>query len=418
MKILVIGSGGREHALVWKLAQSKKVSQIFAIPGNGGMYEIAECYPEIEYEKNFDPLIQFVKEKQIDLTIVGPEDPLSNGIVDAFEKQGLKIFGPNQKASQMEASKGFAKEIMQQAKIPTGAFSLFTDLNQALQYIEKINYPMVIKADGLAKGKGVFIIKNKEEAIETLKQIMEKKVFGASGDKVIIEEFLQGDEITVLGFTDGETIQIMPFSRDHKKLLDNDQGPNTGGMGAFAPVKYAEKDIKFIRDKILYPAIQTLKRNNIIYKGVLYAGLIKTKDGFKVLEFNARLGDPEAQVILPLLKTDLVDVVEAILHQRLKQLKIKWDNKKVVTVVAVSQGYPDHYEKGIDIRRIKNVKDVIVFHAGTKINNNVLLTNGGRVLNVTAITNEFVKSRDKVYKALKQIRFKGIFYRKDIGKKR
>ncbi len=417
MKILVIGSGGREHALVWKLAQSKKVEQIYAVPGNGGMYELAECHPEIEYEKNFNDLIQFVKERKIDLTIVGPEDPLSNGVVDVFENEGLKIFGPNQKAAQMEASKGFAKEIMQQANIPTGAFSLFTDLNQALQYVEKINYPIVIKADGLAKGKGVFIINNKNEAINILHQIMEKKIFGDAGNKVIIEEFLQGDEITVLGFTDGETIQLMPFSRDHKKLLDNDQGPNTGGMGAFAPVRYDISDVGFIRDKILNPVIQTLKRNHIIYKGVLYAGLIKTKDGFKVLEFNARFGDPETQVILPLLETDLIDIIEAILQQRLKQLKIKWGNKKVITVVAVSQGYPDHYEKGMEIRGIKNVKDVIVFHAGTKINNNVLLTNGGRVLNVTAITNQFIKSRDKVYQALKQISFKGIFYRKDIGKK-
>jgi len=418
VKVLVIGSGGREHALVWKISQSPKVDKIYAVPGNGGMYDIAECYPDIPYENNFSQLIKFAKKEKIDLVIVGPEDPLANGIVNAFEKSNIKAFGPIKKAAQIEASKSFAKKIMKKANIPTGEYKLFTDFKKAKEYIETQKFPIVIKADGLAKGKGVFIVKNKKSAEEVLDNILNKKIFGKAGEKVLIEEFLEGEELTVLCFTDGKTISLMPYSRDHKRLLDNDKGPNTGGMGAFAPVKYSPKDTEEILNKILKPLIKTLSQQDIIYKGVLYAGLIRTKNGFKVLEFNCRFGDPETQVILPLLQTDLIDIIEHIIKGQLNKLNIKWSNKKIMTVCAVSKGYPGKYQKGLAIRGIKNIKDrnLMIFHAGTKINNNVLLTNGGRVLNITGIDTSFKNVRKKVYNTLTKIHFHGIFYRKDIGK--
>lgn len=419
MKVLVIGSGGREHAICWKLEQSKKVTEIHAIPGNGGMYELAECYPDIPYEKNFSGIIKFIKQKKIDLTIVGPEDPLANGLVDTLQKHKFKVFGPNKKAAQLEASKDFAKKIMHKGNIPTGAYKTFTDYEKAIQYLKKIKLPIVIKADGLAKGKGVFIVKNRFNAEKILEDIMIKKIFQQAGKKVIIEEFLEGDEFTVLSFVDGKNISVMPLSRDHKKLLNNDKGPNTGGMGAFAPVPLLKKDYDELMNKILRPFIKTLNKEKILYQGVLYTGLIKTNEGFKVLEYNCRFGDPEAQVILPLLQTDLIDIIEKINKKRLNTLKIKWSNKKIMTVVAVSKGYPGSYKKGLEIRGAKQTSDSseVIFHAGTKIDTNRLLTNGGRVLNITAIANNFKECRRQVYSMIKKIHFNGIFFRDDIGKK-
>ena len=419
MRVLVIGSGGREHTIIWKLKQSSRVSEIYAIPGNGGMYDIAECYPDIPYEQNFSKIINFVREKKIGLTIVGPEDPLSNGIVDTFKKNGLRIFGPSKKAAQLEGSKDFAKKIMIKGNIHTAMHKAFTDHGKALDYLKKINFPIVIKADGLAKGKGVFIVKSRPKAIKILKDIMINKIFQQAGNKVIIEEFLDGEEYTVLSFVDGKTFSVMPLSRDHKRIFDNDKGPNTGGMGAFAPLKLPAKDYNEIMNNILHPMIKILNKEKIVYKGVLYTGLIKTRQDFKVLEFNCRFSDPEAQVILPLLETDLIDVIEAVEKGQLNKLNIKWSNKKIMTVCAVSKGYPGKYNNGYAIRGLRAVKDkeVMIFNAGTKINNNTLLTNGGRVLNITCMSNNFREVKKKVYTVLKKIYFKDMFYRKDIGKK-
>ncbi len=419
MKVLVVGSGGREHTLIWKLKKSPKVSAIYAVPGNGGMYDIAECYPDIPYEKNFSKIIKFVKDNKIDLTIVGPENPFANGITDEFRKNRLRIFGQSKKATMLESSKNFAKKIMEKGNIPTSKYRLFTDYKKAVKYLNRIDFPLVIKADGLAKGKGVFIIETKQQGIAALNSIMIKKEFDQAGNKVIIEEFLDGKEFTVLSFVDGKNISVMPLSRDHKKLLDNDKGPNTGGMGAFAPIKIPSKDYNEIMNNILLPTIKILNKEKITYKGVLYTGLIKTKNGFKVLEFNCRFGDPEAQVILPLLETDLIDIITAIEKGTLNKLNIKWSNKKTMTVCAVSKGYPGKYNKGYPIRGLKAItdKNLIIFNAGTKINNNTLLTNGGRVLNITCIAKNLQECRKKIYNYLKKIHFCGIFYRKDIGNK-
>jgi phosphoribosylamine--glycine ligase len=415
MKVLVIGSGGREHCIVSKISESPKVKKIYAIPGNGGIYHHAECFPEFNYEKDLNKIKDFAIKNNIDLTIVGPEDPLAAGIVDLFEKNKLKIFGPSKKAAQIEASKSFAKKIMYKMNIPTGKAEIFVNYKDAINYLKNLKtFPVVIKADGLAKGKGVSIVKNLKEAKDILDKIMNKKIFGNAGNKVLIEEFLEGEELTILAFTDGKTIKIMPPARDYKRLLDKNKGPNTGGMGAFAPVKISNEDLNFIINKILYPVIEGLKNEGIIYKGVLYAGLIKTNEGFKVLEFNCRFGDPEAQVILPLLKTDLIDIIEAVINQKLDEIKIKWLKKKAVLVVAASNGYPYEYKKYQRITGINDVKKVKIFHAGTVIQNNVLLTNGGRVLNVVGISKSFEKARKIVYENLKLINFNGMIYRNDI----
>lgn len=420
MRILVIGSGGRENAIVWKLSRSSRVEKIFAVPGNGGIYEFAECHPEIGYEKDFSGLIRFVREKGIDLTVVGPEDPLANGIADAFRKAGLALFGPGRNAAQMEASKHFAKKIMKEGDIPTARFSVFSDFKKAVRFLPSLQFPVVIKADGLAKGKGVFIVREKNGAARVLESIMKKKIFSSAGNKVLIEEFLEGEEVTVMAFTDGEAVRMMPASQDHKRLLDNDEGPNTGGMGAFAPVFLSRKERDEIEKRVFLPALRTLQKHGIVYRGVLYAGLIRTRDGFKVLEFNCRFGDPETQVILPLLRTDLTDIIRSVLDGKLGRLRIKWKKRKVLCVVAVSQGYPDHYEKGCPIRGLadaRKTKGVTIFHAGTRIENNVPVTSGGRVLNVTAVSRRFRTARGKAYEALEKISYKGLFYRRDIGRK-
>lgn len=418
MRVLVIGSGGREHTIVWKIAQSRKVSHIFAIPGNGGMYELAECFPEFNPEKDINKIVKFAKEKRIDITIVGPEDPLAKGIVDVFQKNGLYIFGPVKKAAMLEASKSFAKRIMKKKNVPTAESETFTDAEKALSYLKNSKYPIVIKADGLAKGKGVFVVETFKQAREVIDNIMKKKIFGKAGNRVVIEEFLKGDELTVLAFTDGNTIEIMPPARDYKRLKENNKGPNTGGMGAFAPVNVPKKELKHIKEKIFIPVINGMNEEGIKYKGVLYAGLIRTSQGYRVLEFNCRFGDPEAQVILPLLKTDLIDIIEAVIDEKLDKIKIKWRNQSVVTVVLASGGYPYKYQKLLRINGLRSIKketETIIFHAGTIVQNNVCLTNGGRVLNVTSIAKSFKKARTIAYKAIKSIYFKNMVYRKDIG---
>ncbi|MBN1897964.1 MAG: phosphoribosylamine--glycine ligase [Spirochaetes bacterium] len=417
MKVLVIGSGGREHTLVWKLSQSKKVDKIYAIPGNGGMYEMAECYPLFDPEKDIDQIVKFARENKVDLTVVGPEDPLSGGIVDAFQKNRLKVFGPIKKAAQIEASKCFAKRIMNQNNVPTGRFAVFADLKKALTHIKTIKYPTVIKADGLAKGKGVFIVNTFSQAKNVLDDIMKKKAFGPAGEKVVIEEFLQGKETTVLGFSDGHTVSLMPLSRDYKRLKDHNKGPNTGGMGAFAPVRIPGRELQYIKDKIFLPTLRGLEKEGAKYKGVLYAGLIKTDEGYKVLEFNCRFGDPETQVVLPLLKTDLVDILMAVIEEKLDKIKIKWKKRTCIAVVMASGGYPGKYEKGIRISGLRGKKEpgVMIFHAGTKVKDNVCCTNGGRVLNVTAVARTFEKASKMAYNAMKDIYFKGMVFRKDIG---
>ncbi len=418
MRVLVIGSGGREHAIVWKIAQSKKANKIFAIPGNGGIYEYAECHPEISPEKEPNKIVSFVKNNKIDLTIVGPENPLASGLADKLEKNGLKVFGPVKEAAKIEASKSFAKKIMTLANVPTAQYAEFTSFEKASDYLEKIKFPVVIKADGLAKGKGVFIVNTLNGAKNVIKDIMINQVFGSAGNKIIIEEFLKGKELTVLAFTDGKTVKIMPASRDYKRALDNDKGLNTGGMGAFAPVNINSKEIKFIKEKIIEPVVKTLKKKGIKYKGVIYAGLIKDKDGYKVLEFNCRFGDPETQVVLPLLKTDLLDIMMAVVNEKLNSIKIEWEKKSAVTVVAASAGYPEAYKKLLRISglRSKFDKDVILFHAGTIIKENICLTNGGRVLNMTGVGKTKSEALKKAYKNLKLIYFKGMRHRKDIGK--
>lgn len=418
MKVLVIGSGGREHAIVWKLAQSRVVDKIYCTPGNAGIAQIAECV-EIE-NKDFSDLIDFVKYEWIDLTVVGPEDPLAKGIVDAFEKEKRKIIGPTKAAAQIESSKVFAKEFMKRHKIPTAEYKIFTSYTHAEEYIRMKGTPIVIKADGLAAGKGVFVCQNYDEAVNALKLIMKEKIFGAAGEKVVIEECLQGKEVSYLVFTDGKTIIPMVTSKDHKRLLDNDEGPNTGGMGTFSPNPIITQELeREILETIIKPTVKGLKQEGIPYRGILYAGLMIVNGKPYVLEFNCRFGDPETQVILPRLETDLVDIFMAIAEQKLNKVDVKWSNKASLCVVLASEGYPGKYKKGIPIKgldMIKDLKDVIVFHAGTKFNEEgIIVTNGGRVLGVTALGNDLQEARQKAYSAVGLINFEGMQYRKDIG---
>lgn len=418
MKVLVIGSGGREHAIIWKLAQSRVVDKIYCAPGNAGISEIAECI-EVE-NKDFSALVDFVKYEWIDLTVVGPEEPLAKGIVDVFQKEGRRIIGPTKLAAQIESSKVFAKEFMKRHKIPTAEYKVFTSYTHAEEYIRLKGTPIVIKADGLAAGKGVFVCQNYEEAFEALRLIMKEKVFGAAGDKVVIEEFLSGKEASYLVFTDGKNIIPMVTSKDHKRLLDNDEGPNTGGMGTFSPNPIITPELeKEILETIINPTIKGLKQEGIVYKGILYAGLMIVNNKPYVLEFNCRFGDPETQVILPRLETDLVDIFMAISEQKLNKVEVKWKSDASLCVILASEGYPGKYKKGVPItglEMVKNIKDLFVFHAGTKFNEEgKIVTNGGRVLGVTALGKDIKEARQKVYSAIELIKFEGMQYRKDIG---
>src|SRR5690554_5607302 len=384
MRILVIGSGGREHAIVWKLAQSEKTEKIFCIPGNGGIEQLAQCIPgdieDIEY------LVNFAKENNIDLTMVGPELPLTLGIVDAFQKEGLKIFGPTKRAAQLEGSKAFSKKFMEKYHIPTARYIDCKSEEEALLALREFTYPLVIKADGLAAGKGVIIAQGEQEARECVSEMMIDGVFGEAGKRIIIEEFLEGREISLLVFLDSKNYVPMITAQDYKRALDNDQGLNTGGMGGISPSPiYNDELHKRVLDEILDPTFKGIKAENLEYRGVLYFGLMITKEGPKVLEYNVRFGDPETQVILPRLETDLMEIFEGMQKQRLSDIEIKWNDKKVVCVVLASGGYPEAYEKYKEITGLENVEnDTIVFHAGTAIKENKLVTNGGRVLGVTS----------------------------------
>ena len=418
MKVLVIGSGGREHAIIWKLAQSRVVDKIYCTPGNAGISEIAECV-EVE-SKDFSALLDFVKYEWIDLTVVGPEDPLANGIVDIFQKDGRKIIGPTKAGAQLESSKVFAKDFMKRHKIPTAEYKVFTSYAHAEEYIRLKGTPIVVKADGLAAGKGVFVCQNYNEAIDALKLIMKEKIFGSAGDRVIIEQCLYGKEVSYLVFTDGKSIIPMVTSKDHKRLLDNDEGPNTGGMGTFSPNPIITPELEIeILETIIKPTIKGLKQDGIVYKGILYAGLMIVNNKPYVLEFNCRFGDPETQVILPRLETDIIDIFMAIVEQKLNKVDVKWKNEASLCVILASEGYPGKYEKGIPIyglEMFKGLKDIIVFHAGTKFDDEgKVVTNGGRVLGVTTLGKDIKEARQKAYSAVQLIKFEGMQYRKDIG---
>lgn len=418
MKVLVIGGGGREHAIVWKLSQSRRVDKIYCMPGNAGISEIAEC---IDVHNDLEALLDFVKYEWIDLTIVGPEEPLSKGIVDLFEKEGRKIIGPNKMAAMLEASKVFAKDFMRRYGIPTAEYRVFTSYLHAEDYVRVKGTPIVIKADGLAAGKGVFVAKTVDEAIEALRLIMKERVFGDAGERVVVEDFLDGEEASFMAFCDGKTVIPMVSSQDHKRVYDNDEGPNTGGMGAYSPAPVITEEIKkIIMNKIMLPVIRGMRSEGIKYKGILYAGLM-IKNGFPyVLEFNCRFGDPETQSVLTRLKTDLVDISFAMIEERLSEMELEWRPEASVCVVLASRGYPGKYEKGkvIDgIDKLKGLNDLYVFHAGTGFNNGDLVTSGGRVLGVTALGKDIKEARDKVYNAIKEIHFDGMHFRKDIALK-
>lgn len=417
MKILVIGSGGREHALVWKIAQSPIVKKIYCSPGNGGISRICKCV-DIEVT-DLKGLADFASKKQIDLTIVGPEKPLAFGIVDFFQKQGLPIFGPSKMAAEIESSKIFSKYIMKKYKIPTAGYSDYSDYNQALKAINAKNPPFVIKADGLAAGKGVILCSSRSEAFDGLDMIMKAKKFGNAGNRVIIEDYLEGEEVSILAVTDGDDFVLLPHSQDHKPIFEGDTGPNTGGMGAYSPAPLlSDRIINIVNKKILSPVIKGMKNEGRPYKGVLYAGLMITSRGPKVLEFNCRFGDPETQAILPLLDSDIVSLMMASINREISQYKIKIFNKTAVCVIMASGGYPGEYEKGTIIKgldSLDNLTDVIVFHAGTKIKGRDIVTSGGRVLGITAVGDTIKSSVEKAYNSIGKITFDGAYYRKDIA---
>ncbi|MDD4753991.1 MAG: phosphoribosylamine--glycine ligase [Desulfitobacteriaceae bacterium] len=417
MKVLVVGGGGREHALVWKLAQSPKVDKIFCAPGNAGIARLAECIDIASDDIN--ALLDFAVKNRIDMTVVGPEAPLTAGLADRFAEAGLKVFGPAKRAAEIEGSKTLAKEIMEKYQIPTAKYRVFTEAAPAIEYIKKIGVPVVVKADGLAAGKGVIIAEDMDTALSAVKQIMEEKVFGAAGNKLLVEEFLEGEEVSVLAFSDGTCVVPMVSSQDHKRAYDNDQGPNTGGMGAYSPAPvYTTEMAEIVLEKILQPTIDGLKAEGRTYRGVIYAGLMITKDGPKVLEYNARFGDPEAQPVLMRLETDLVDIMESVLEGRLKQQEICWSPEAAVCVVLASGGYPGTYEKGKEIFGLnQNGPGSYAFHAGTAIKDAKIVTSGGRVLGVTARSASIEDAISAAYKEAEKINFAGVHYRRDIGAK-
>lgn len=417
MRILVIGSGGREHALVWKCKQSPKVTEIFCAPGNGGIEEIATCV-NIN-PTDIDELLQFAKQMEIDLTIVGPEAPLIEGIVDLFTEHGLPIFGPSKQGAMIEGSKKVAKQLMQKYDIPTASYQVFTDPVKAKEYVRKQGAPIVIKADGLAAGKGVIVAQTLQEAEDAISQIMEEKVFGVAGAEVVIEEFLTGQEISLMAFVDHHTCKPMVISQDHKPVFDDDQGPNTGGMGAYSPVpQIADSIVNRAIEEILLPITEAFRQEKISYRGVLYAGLMITEQGPKVIEFNARFGDPETQVVLTRLQTDLIEIMQSVVEDRLQEQDIHWSDEAAVCVVMTAGGYPSHYRTGDKIVGLSEPSaSQVVFHAGTKIFDGQVVTNGGRVLGVTGIGRKLEEAKELAYKQVKQISFADVHYRTDIADK-
>ena len=419
MKILIVGSGGREHALAWKIAQSPKVvDKIYCAPGNAGIAEYAECVDIAAME--FDKLAAFAKEKEIDLTVIGMDDPLVGGIVDVFEAQGLRVFGPRKNAAILEGSKAFSKDLMKKYDIPTAAYENFDDPKKALAYLEHADFPIVLKADGLALGKGVLICNTLEEAKDGVKSIMLDKKFGSAGNQMVIEEFMTGREVSVLSFVDGKTIRIMTSAQDHKRALDGDQGLNTGGMGTFSPSPfYAEEVDAFCRKYIYQKTVDAMAAEGREFKGIIFFGLMLTPKGPKVLEYNARFGDPEAQVVLPRMKNDIIDVFEACVDGTLDQIELEFEDNAAVCVVLASDGYPVKYDKGLEIRGLENFKDkegYYVFHAGTKFKDGKIVTNGGRVLGVVATGDDLKKARANAYEAVKLVDFDNKYCRSDIGK--
>ncbi|MDO7788414.1 phosphoribosylamine--glycine ligase [Desulforamulus aquiferis] len=417
MKILVVGGGGREHALVWKLRQSPRVTQVYCAPGNAGISQMATCI-NIQAGDVYG-LLDFAKGEGIDLTVVGPEIPLTNGIVDIFEKEGLRVFGPSRVAAEIEGSKALAKDIMDKYNIPTARYATFENPEEAKEYVQKYGAPCVVKADGLAAGKGVIVAMDDETALAAVDIIMAQRIFGQAGDRVVIEEFLQGEEVSVLAFVEGDTIIPMISSQDHKRVGDNDTGPNTGGMGAYAPAPvYTEELAKVVERDILRPTVKAMASEGRNYRGVLYAGLMITPQGPKVLEFNARFGDPETQPVLSLLETDLVDIIDAILENRLAQQEVKWKDGASVCVVMAAGGYPGKYLKGQEIKGLDQAREgVEVFHAGTTTKDGKVVTDGGRVLGVTAIGKDIPEAIQRVYQAVESINFQGAHYRKDIAQR-
>ncbi|WP_020062894.1 phosphoribosylamine--glycine ligase [Bacillus sp. 123MFChir2] len=412
MNVLVIGRGGREHALAWKFAGSKQVEAVYVAPGNEGMKDVAT--PIAIDENNFDALIAFAKENNVGLTFVGPEIPLMNGIVDRFEEAGLRVFGPNQAAAVIEGSKAFTKELMKKYDIPTAAYETFTNYEEAVAYIEKVGAPIVIKADGLAAGKGVTVAMTLEEALQSLKEMLQDVKFGEASKKVVIEEFLDGQEFSLMAFVNGKTVHPMVIAQDHKRAFDGDKGPNTGGMGAYSPVpQIPESAVAEAIETVLYPTAAAMIQEGRSFTGILYAGLILTSEGPKVIEFNARFGDPETEVILPRLESDLVDVCNHVLDG--KELTLEWSEEAVIGVVLASKGYPESYEKGAVIKGLETLEGVIVFHAGTDVKDGEFVTNGGRVLFVACKETDLQAAKDKVYKEIAKIESDGLFYRSDIG---
>lgn len=419
MDILVIGSGGREHAIVWKIAQSRNAGRIYCAPGNAGIAKIAECLPISATD--IQSLNDFAKDRNIGLTIVGPEAPLVLGIVDKFRSDGLRIFGPLSFAAQLEGSKAFSKNLMQKYGIPTAEARVFRDKDLAIRYISEVGGPLVVKADGLASGKGVMVCFSADDAADAVNMTMSQRVFGEAGAQVVIEEYLEGEEASFLVFTDGKTVIPMPPSQDHKRALDADRGPNTGGMGAYSPVRSVDSRMQDrIMDEVMLPAISAMRTEGCPYEGILYAGIMLTSDGPKVLEFNSRFGDPEAQPILMRLKSDLLDIMNAVVDRRLEEIKIEWSDIQSVCVVVAAGGYPDKYSTGdiiTGLEDIEEMNDVIVFHAGTRLDGNKIVTAGGRVLGVTAVGKEMSDAISRAYEGVGRIHFKGMQFRKDIGKR-
>ena len=419
MKVLVVGGGGREHALVWKIAQSPRVKKIFCAPGNAGIAKLANCVPIGAAE--IDKLLAFARDEKIDLTVVGPEDPLSKGIVDQFEAAGMRVFGASQKAARIESSKSFAKAIMEKYGIPTAKGKTFTRLAQAQAYVKKMGVPLVVKADGLAAGKGVIVCSTEKMALDALKQIMVDREFGEAGDRVVVEECLVGEEASFLAFTDGKTVLPLPSSQDHKPVFDDDKGLNTGGMGAYSPAPVVDGYLHHrIMNEVMIPMVKGMAAEGCPYKGVLYAGLMIDRDTIKVLEFNGRFGDPEAQPLLIRLQNDIIPVIEAIIDERLATCRLEIDPRASVCVVLASGGYPGKYKKGLAITGIdaaNRMRDVVVFHAGTRLEGKQILSDGGRVLGVTALGDTVELAIKKAYQAVAKINWKNVHYRSDIGKK-
>lgn len=419
MKVLVVGGGGREHALVRKIKESKKVDEIFCTPGNGGISYDAKCFDVAATD--IDGVVNLAKEIKADLVVVAPDDPLVAGMVDALNEAGFKTFGPRANAAIIEGSKVFSKELMQKYNIPTAEYKVFDNAEEAIDYIKERNeFPTVIKADGLALGKGVIIPVNLDDAIAGVKEIMEDKIFGASGNNIVVEEFLTGPEVSVLAFTDGKCVKPMVSSMDHKRALDGDKGLNTGGMGTVSPNPYYTQEVaKECMDKIFMPTINAMNNEGRTFKGCLYFGLMITPKGPKVIEYNCRFGDPETQVVLPRLKTDIVDIFEAIDNETLSDLDVEWSDDACACVIMASGGYPKSYPKGIEITGLSNgqLDGVTVYHAGTKLQDNKLVTSGGRVLGVTALGDTLENALKKSYDAVEKIHFEGAHYRRDIGKR-